>query len=224
MRSINDLSVAAYYPEYGYMHQMIRVVIADRSIFGPPDNYTACYIIHSTFPRFIAKLVWKYIQARGWSSGVRGNGKTTYFVPLGWLASKAGARSGSQVAWFRVYWLGISLVSSRLVGASGQVVYASSSKGFGFDDESQSRREGQVIALTGLDSSPFVGKSGAAQNYQSLIRLLPDRSKMSGNLSLDVFRRVSGVSSSTQVVPGSEWAWRAGTAAEKQRAWLGDGR
>ncbi|RDH35640.1 hypothetical protein BDQ94DRAFT_139991 [Aspergillus welwitschiae] len=33
------------------------------------------------------------------------------------------------------------------------------------------------------------GKSGAAQNYQSLIRLLPDRSKMSGNLSLDVFRR-----------------------------------
>lgn len=40
-----------------------------------------------------------------------------------------GARSGSQVAWFRVYWLGISLVSSRLVGASGQVVYASSSKG-----------------------------------------------------------------------------------------------
>ena len=46
MRSINDLSFAAYYPEYGYMYQMIRVFYFLFYVFAD----------HSTSPRMIFQI------------------------------------------------------------------------------------------------------------------------------------------------------------------------
>ncbi|RAK83798.1 hypothetical protein BO79DRAFT_159946, partial [Aspergillus costaricaensis CBS 115574] len=165
--------------------------------------------------------------------GVRGNGESTYFKHLvltSWLAGQClestvpGACSGFHVAWFRVYCLGISLVSPRLVafkGCSNQLLHYPTIRDSSIDRLSESLRKKEGLGIVGTKERE---KAGPLRIYQSLIKLLPDRSKSTGSFSLDVFRRVSGSLHPPKWSPGSEWAWRAGTAAEKQRAWLGHGR